>query len=90
MDTPGRVYTENIVGAADVLSGTAQAASGVKARGNTLVVRLTRPIADFAAATTMPFFCAVPPTPLPPSPRAFARSLRLAPMSSRSTALASG
>ena len=67
VESPGRVYTENIVGAADVLSGKAQAASGVTAQGNTLVVRVTRPIADFAAATTMPFFCAVPPI-LPPEP----------------------
>ncbi len=35
------------------------------ARGNTLVVRFTRPVGEFDAWTTMPFFCAVPPT-LPP------------------------
>ena len=40
---------------------------GVTAQGNTLVVRFTRPVADFAATTTMPFFCAVPPM-LPPEP----------------------
>ena len=41
-------------------------AAGVTARGNTLTVRFTREVRDFAAWTTMPFFCAVPPT-LPPS-----------------------
>ena len=41
--------------------------TGVVARGNTLVVRFTRPVADFAAQTTMPFLCAVPPT-LPSDP----------------------
>ena len=55
-------YTGNIVGAADVQSGKTTAAAGVTARGNTLVVRFTRPVVDFAAKTTMPFFCAVPPT----------------------------
>ena len=42
-------------------------AAGVVARGNTLVVRFSRPVFDFAAETTMPFFCAVPPT-LPADP----------------------
>ena len=41
--------------------------AGVVARGNRLVVRFTRPVADFPAQTTMPFFCAVPPT-LPADP----------------------
>ena len=59
---------ETSPGAADVLSGKTQAAAGVTARGNTLVVRFTRPIGDFAAKTAMPFFCAVPPT-LPLGPR---------------------
>ena len=67
VETAGRTYTENIIGAADVVSGKAEAASGVTAQGNALVVHFTRPIADFAAMTTMPFLCAVPPD-LPPDP----------------------
>jgi peptide/nickel transport system substrate-binding protein len=54
-------YLSDIVGAADVQSGKATAAAGVLARGNTLTIRFTRPVLDFAAKTTMPFFCAVPP-----------------------------
>ena len=59
--SPGALYTRDIVGAADVLAGKATRASGVVARGNSLVVRFTRPAPDFPARTTMPFFCAVPP-----------------------------
>ena len=60
-------YTADIVGAADVQAGKTTTAAGVSARGNTLVVRFTRPVVDFAAITTMPFLCAVPPT-MPPDP----------------------
>jgi len=67
VDSAARGYTEDIVGAADVMSGKAEAAGGISARGNTLVVRFTRPVGDFAAMTTMPFFCAVPPN-LPADP----------------------
>jgi peptide/nickel transport system substrate-binding protein len=67
MNSPGAQYTRAIVGAKDVLAGRAKAARGVVARGNMLVVRFTRPVPDFAAQTTMPFFCAVPPT-LPADP----------------------
>jgi peptide/nickel transport system substrate-binding protein len=41
--------------------------SSVTARGNRLVVRLTKPAPDFAARMTMPFFCAVLPR-LPADP----------------------
>jgi peptide/nickel transport system substrate-binding protein len=67
MNSPGSVHTRDIAGAEDVLAGKARAARGVVARGNTLVVRFTRPVPDFPARTTMPFFCAVPPT-LPADP----------------------
>ncbi len=60
--SPALQYTQDIVGAEDVQSGRTPSAAGVVARGNTLVVRFQRPIRDFAARTTMPFFCAVPPT----------------------------
>ncbi len=65
VDSPAWLYTQAIAGAEDVRSGRARRAAGVTARGNTLVVRFTREVRDFAAWTTMPFFCAVPPT-LPP------------------------
>ncbi len=62
MKSPGALFTRDIVGAADVLSGRRAAATGVRARGNTLVVRFTRPAPGFPTLTTLPFFCAVPPT----------------------------
>lgn len=59
--SPALPYTQSIVGAGDVRSGKSTAARGVVARGNTLVVRFTRPVPDFPAWTSMSFFCAVPP-----------------------------
>jgi ABC-type oligopeptide transport system substrate-binding subunit len=59
--SPGAVHTRDIGGAAAVLAGRRRTAAGVVARGNTLVVRLTRPAPDFLHRTTLPFFCAVPP-----------------------------
>ena len=56
----------DIVGAEDVLAGRRETARGVVARGNTLVVRFTRPARNFLARTALPYFCAVPPW-LPPS-----------------------
>ena len=67
VDSPAYLYTQAIEGAADVRAGRAQRASGVVASGYTLTVRFTREVRGFAAWTTMPFFCAVPPA-LPPSP----------------------
>ncbi len=60
--SPGVQLVRDIVGAAEVRAGKTPAAAGVVARGNTLVVRFTRPVSDFADRTTTPFFCAVPPT----------------------------
>ncbi|MDQ4082005.1 MAG: ABC transporter substrate-binding protein, partial [Actinomycetota bacterium] len=65
--SPAAQYTRDIVGAGAVLAGRRRSARGVVARGRTLVVRFTRPVPDFAAQTTMPFFCAVPPS-LPVDP----------------------
>jgi ABC-type oligopeptide transport system substrate-binding subunit len=62
MNSPGVQYVRDIVGAGRVLAGKATAASGVVARGNTLVVRLTRPTPDFPDRMASTFFCAVPPT----------------------------
>jgi ABC-type oligopeptide transport system substrate-binding subunit len=66
VDSPAWQYTRAIVGADDVRAERSRRASGVTARGNTLIVRFTRPVGAFDGWTTMPFFCAVPPT-LPPS-----------------------
>jgi peptide/nickel transport system substrate-binding protein len=60
-------YVSDIAGAADVAAGKTDHAAGVVAHANTLVVHFTRPTLDFAAKTTMPFFCAVPPN-LPSDP----------------------
>ena len=67
VQSPGAQYTGDIVGAADVRSGKTDAAAGVSARGNPLTVRFARPVVNFPAMTSMPFFCAVPPT-LPADP----------------------
>ncbi len=66
IDSPGCLYRWPIIGAEDVRAGRRAGATGVEARGNTLVVSFTRPVGAFDAWTTMPFFCAVPPT-LPPN-----------------------
>ena len=70
MNSPGVNYVRDIVGAGRVLAGKAETASGVVARGNTLVVRLTRPAPDFPHRTASTFFCAVPPgLPIDPEGR---------------------
>jgi peptide/nickel transport system substrate-binding protein len=70
MNSPGLQYVREIVGAGRVLAGKAETAAGVVARGNTLVVRLTRPAPDFPHRTASTFFCAVPPTlPIDPEGR---------------------
>jgi peptide/nickel transport system substrate-binding protein/oligopeptide transport system substrate-binding protein len=66
VDSPAWLYSQAIVGADDVKAGRSARATGISARGLTLTVRFTRTVGDFAAWTTMPFFCAVPPN-LPPS-----------------------
>ena len=65
--SPGVVHVRDIVGATDVLAGRSRTARGVEARGYTLIVRFTRAAPGFAARTSLPFFCAVPPT-LPAEP----------------------
>jgi ABC-type transport system substrate-binding protein len=61
VNSPGRIYMRDIVGAEAVLAGRARVARGVVARGYTLIVRFVRPAPDFLARTTLPYFCAVPP-----------------------------
>lgn len=60
VESPWASYTRNIVGADRVLAGRAASTSGVVARGNTLTVRLKRPLPDFPVQTTS--LCAVPPS----------------------------
>jgi peptide/nickel transport system substrate-binding protein len=63
----GTRYMDDIVGARAVQARRATTAKGVIARGYRLVIRLVRPLGDFPARTSMPFFCAVPPN-LPADP----------------------
>jgi len=65
IESPWAPYMRDIVGAEDVQAGKTPSASGVISQGNTLVVRLKRPVPDFPARMTS--FCAVPPT-LPADP----------------------
>jgi oligopeptide transport system substrate-binding protein len=67
VNSPGAQHTRDIVGAEDVLAGRKQTASGVMARGNTLVVRFKRPAPDFLHRIATTFLCAVPPN-LPANP----------------------
>ena len=62
MNSPGVQYARDIVGAGRVVAGQSDSASGIVARGNTLVVHLTRPAPDFTSRMASTFFCAVPPS----------------------------
>lgn len=59
-------YFSDIVGARDVLEGKAKTVAGVRARGNVLTIRLTRPLGDFPARLAIGA-CVVPRT-LPADP----------------------
>ena len=50
----------NIVGAEDVRLGRTRTASGVRARGNKLFIRLRKPDGTFLSKISMPFFQALP------------------------------
>ncbi len=60
MQSPAASFLGDVVGASAVLAGKATTPAGVKASGNTLTVRLTKPAPDFLSRIAMPFFCAVP------------------------------
>jgi ABC-type oligopeptide transport system substrate-binding subunit len=66
LESPATSYLREITGAAAVIDGTAQSISGVQVLGRyRLQIRLTRPVGDFTARLTMPFFCPVlPNTPI--------------------------
>jgi peptide/nickel transport system substrate-binding protein len=59
MSSPATTFVEDVVGAKAVLDGKASTASGVKASGNKLTIRLTKVAPDFLARITMPFYSAV-------------------------------
>ncbi len=60
MQSPAVAFIGDIVGAEDVVNGKAKTASGVKVRGNKLIITLVKPGADFLARITLPFFSAIP------------------------------
>jgi ABC-type transport system substrate-binding protein len=60
MKSPGVQYVQDIVGAQAVLDGKATSASGVKVRGDKLIIELTDDARDFPARVSTVPFCAVP------------------------------
>jgi ABC-type oligopeptide transport system substrate-binding subunit len=67
MRSVGGQLVRDIVGAPAVLKGTAQTASGITVRGNTLQIKLSSPSGDLDARLATPFFGALPLT-LPNAP----------------------
>ena len=69
LQSPATAYMHEIVGVQAVLDGQARSISGVRVLDRyRLQIRLTRPVGDFAARLTMPFFCPIlPGTPVDPS-----------------------
>ncbi len=69
LQSRGRGYVREIVGGAAVLDGRAPTITGVRALDRyRLRMRLTRPVGDFTARLTMPFFCPIlPNTPVDPN-----------------------
>jgi ABC-type oligopeptide transport system substrate-binding subunit len=62
MKSPAANYMHGIVGADAVLKGRARTISGVRVLGRyRLQIRLTRPLGDFPARLTMPYFCPILP-----------------------------
>jgi peptide/nickel transport system substrate-binding protein len=60
MQSPATSYMTEIVGAEAAISGKASKISGVRAvNPTTIQFRLTKPLPDFVARLTMPFFCPV-------------------------------
>jgi peptide/nickel transport system substrate-binding protein len=66
--SPAAAYMREIVGARAVMDGDARTISGVRVLDRyRLQIRLTRPLGDFIARLTMPFFCPIlPNTPIDP------------------------
>jgi peptide/nickel transport system substrate-binding protein len=65
--SPSVAFLGDVVGADAVVNKKGKTASGVRASGNTLTIRLTKQAPDFIARMAMNFFCAIPvglPVPL--------------------------
>jgi peptide/nickel transport system substrate-binding protein len=60
MPSAAIAFMGDIVGAQAFKAGRARAISGIRARGDTLTVRLTAPSPTFVYRAAMTFFCAVP------------------------------
>jgi ABC-type transport system substrate-binding protein len=60
LQSTGADFIDDIVGAKAVRDGKTKHTVGVKVRGNTLSITLTRPVGDFLARFTSPWFCPVP------------------------------
>jgi ABC-type transport system substrate-binding protein len=69
MQSPAQNYMHEIVGADAVIAGKARGVSGVRVLGPyRLQIRLRKPLGDFTARLTMPFFCPLlPNTPIDPA-----------------------
>jgi len=68
MQSPSTPFLQDIVGAQAVIDGKASSISGVKVRGNHLIITLNQPAPDFLARIAMPFFIALPTnTPIDPN-----------------------
>ncbi len=69
MDSVAVGYLHDIVGADDVIAGKATTIAGVRVLAPyRLRIRLTKPLGDFIARLTMPFFCPLPAgTPVNPA-----------------------
>jgi DNA-binding SARP family transcriptional activator len=58
--TPGIRFLSDVVGAQEFHRGAASHVRGLRARGDTIEIALTRPSATFLQRLALPFFCAVP------------------------------
>ena len=69
LKSPATSFMREIVGAIAVMQGRATSISGVRVLGRyRLQIRLTRPVGDFIARLTLPFFCPVlPGSPVDPA-----------------------
>ena len=61
MQSPATAYMHEIVGADAVIDGKGKSISGIKVKGNTLTIKLTKSLPDFLSRLTMPFFLPLPP-----------------------------
>jgi len=69
LNSPATSFMREIVGAIAVIQGGAKSISGVRVLGRyRLQIRLTRPVGDFTARLTLPFFCPIlPGSPVDPA-----------------------